>query len=67
MQQYTQGHDKTLPIYTTISVTGPAHKPVFEVQVEWKGKIIARACGKSKKEAQQNCAYEACKVLKISN
>ena len=67
LQQYTQGHDKTLPIYTTISVTGPAHKPVFEVQVEWQGKIIARACGKSKKEAQQNCAYEACKVLKISD
>ena len=67
LQQYTQGHDKTLPIYTTISVTGPAHKPVFEVQVEWQGTIIAKACGKSKKEAQQNCAYEACKVLKISN
>lgn len=63
LQQYTQGIDKTLPVYKTISVTGPAHLPVFEIEVEWQGKVIARGTGKSKKEAQQNCAYEACKKL----
>lgn len=63
LQQYTQGVNKTLPIYHTISVNGPAHKPEFEIAVEWQGKIIATAKGKSKKEAQQNCAYEACKTL----
>ena len=65
LQQYTQGIDKTLPNYKTIAVHGPAHKPEFEVEVEWQGKILAVARGKSKKEAQQNCAYEACKTLKI--
>ena len=63
LQQYTQGIDKTLPVYKTIAISGPAHKPIFEISVEWQGKIIATAKGKSKKEAQQNCAYEACKVL----
>lgn len=63
LQQYTQGVDKTLPIYKTVAVHGPAHKPEFEIAVEWQGKVIATAKGKSKKEAQQNCAYEACKVL----
>lgn len=63
LQQYTQSIDKTLPVYKTIAVNGPAHKPVFEISVEWQGKIIAKAKGKSKKEAQQNCAYEACKNL----
>lgn len=63
LQQYTQGVDKTLPIYKTVAITGPAHKPEFEIAVEWQGKIIATAKGKSKKEAQQNCAYEACKKL----
>lgn len=63
LQQYTQGIDKTIPVYRTVGVTGPAHKPIFEVEVEWQRKIIAKGRGKSKKEAQQNCALEACKKL----
>lgn len=63
LQQYTQGIDKTLPVYRTLAVRGPAHKPVFEVEVEWQGSVIASATGKSKKEAQQNCALAACKKL----
>lgn len=67
LQQYTQGVNKTLPVYRTVAVHGPAHKPEFEVAVEWQDKILATAFGKSKKEAQQNCAYEACKALKVIN
>ena len=65
LQQYTQGIDKTLPVYRTLAVRGPAHKPVFEVEVEWQGRVIASATGKSKKEAQQNCALAACKKLGV--
>lgn len=65
LQQYTQSIDKTLPVYRTVAVFGPAHKPEFEIAVEWQDKIIATAKGKSKKEAQQNCAYEACKILGV--
>ena len=66
LQQYTQGKDKTRPEYNTVSVRGPAHKPVFEVEVVWRGEVLAKAEGKTKKEAEQNCAFEACKVLKIN-
>ena len=65
LQQYTQSVNKTLPVYRTISISGPAHKPEFEISVEWQNKILATAKGKTKKEAQQNCAYEACKVLGV--
>ena len=65
LQQYTQGIDKTLPVYRTLAVRGPAHKPVFEVEVEWQGSVIASATGKSKKEAQQNCALASCKKLGV--
>lgn len=65
LQQYTQGIDKKLPIYRTIGVLGPAHKPVFEVEVEWQGKVIAVGRGGSKKEAQQNCALLACQKLGV--
>ncbi len=63
LQQYTQGVNKTLPVYRTVCIKGPAHKPVFEVEVEWDGRVIANGCGKTKKEAQQNCALEACRKL----
>ena len=65
LQQFTQGQNKSLPVYRTIAMRGPAHKPVFEVEVEWQGKVIAHAEGKSKKEAQQNCALKACKKLGV--
>ncbi len=63
LQQFTQSKDKTLPVYKTVEVKGPAHKPVFVVEVEWQNKVIARGEGKTKKEAQQNSALEACKIL----
>lgn len=63
LQQYTQGVNKTLPVYRTVEIKGPAHKPEFVVEVEWNGEIISTAAGKSKKEAEQNCALEACKKL----
>ena len=63
LQQYTQGVNKTLPIYRTVEIKGPAHKPEFVVEVEWNSEIISTAVGKSKKEAEQNCALKACKKL----
>lgn len=65
LQQYTQGIDKTLPEYKTISAKGPAHAPIFEVELSWHGKVIAKCEGKTKKEAQQECAYEACKKFDL--
>ena len=67
LQQYTQGIDKTLPEYKTVAIHGPAHKPEFEIEVVWQNKVLATAKGKSKKEAQQNCAYEACRTLGVIN
>ena len=63
LQQYTQGIDKTLPEYKTLDVTGPAHAPVFRMEVVWHDEVLALGEGKTKKEAQQNAAYEACKML----
>lgn len=65
LQQYTQGQNKTLPEYKVLSVKGPAHKPVFEVELSWNGQVIATAEGKSKKEAEQNSALLACKTLGV--
>ena len=65
LQQYTQGQNKTRPEYRVVSVSGPAHKPNFCIEIVWGEEVLATACGKSKKEAEQACAYEACKKLGI--
>ena len=61
MPQTAKRFDKSLPEYKTISIKGPAHAPIFEIELSWHNKILAVCEGKSKKEAQQECAYTACK------
>ena len=65
LQEYTQKINNVTPEYTTISITGPQHKPVFEVSVTYNNEELATAKGHTKKEAQQNCAYMACVKLGI--
>ena len=67
LQEYTQSQDKTLPEYNTVKISGPPHQPCFEVEVVYKNRVLGRGKGQSKKEAQQNAAYEACKALGLYN
>lgn len=67
LQEYTQGLTKETPVYRVVAEIGPAHKKEFEVEVSYQDNVIARATGKSKKEAEQKCAYEACKKLGVIN
>lgn len=66
LQEYTQSINKKTPVYKLIAEDGPAHNKVFTVEVWYNGEFIAQACGKSKKEAEQKCAFEACKKLGVS-
>lgn len=66
LQQFTQQTDGELPEYVEISETGPAHMKNFEVEVRLNNNIIGRGKGKTKKEAEQNAAEEACKLFEIS-
>lgn len=65
LQEYTQGLTKETPVYTVINEKGPAHKREFEVEVSYRNEVVAKASGKSKKEAEQKCAYDACKKLGV--
>lgn len=67
LQEYTQKNNNTTPEYKTINVSGPQHKPIFEVSVSYKNEELARATGNTKKEAQQNCAYKACEKLGLTD
>lgn len=67
LQEYTQAKTKELPKYTLLEELGPRHAPTFRVQVMYQNRILATATGKSKKDAEQKCAYEACVKLGVIN
>lgn len=63
LQEYTQGLSKTIPVYRLANTSGPAHNRVFTVEVSYNDEVVASGSGKTKKEAEQHAAYEACKKL----
>ncbi len=65
LQEYTQSLNKDLPIYKVIGESGPEHKKEFEIEVSYNGEVLAIEKGLSKKEAEQKCAYTACKKLGV--
>ncbi len=56
LQQLTQSKYHLLPEYKVISKQGPDHKAVYEVGVWLNNKLLAKAKGSSKKQAEKNCA-----------
>ncbi len=63
LQEYTQTTRNSLE-YVLIKETGPSHNKRFEVIVKIDDIIYGKGVGKSKKEAEQNAAYDA--YLKIA-
>lgn len=51
-------------IYREISRSGPAHDPVFVIELDIDGRTVATAEAGSKKKAEQKCASLALKELK---
>jgi ribonuclease III len=56
LQEWLQSHDRGLPVYRLVAEIGPAHRRRFEVEVLVSGEPLARAEGRSKKEAAQAAA-----------
>ena len=63
LQELTQKLYKRPPLYRVSGTTGPDHEKVFEVEVVIEGKMLARGMGKNKKEAEQQGAEEALKLV----
>jgi ribonuclease III len=67
LQEWLQSHDRGLPSYRLAAELGPAHRRLFDVEVLVHGEPIARAEGKTKKEAAQAAARKALELLTTSN
>jgi len=65
LQEYTQSKNKKLPEYNLVEEIGPEHEKIFVVEVSYMDEILASGKGKTKREAEQVCAYEACIKLGV--
>jgi ribonuclease-3 len=68
LQEYLQGKHIPLPVYTVVSTQGEAHAQSFEVECAIPAiKIATRGEGSSRRNAEQQAAQAACKLLPISS
>lgn len=63
LQEFTQAKYGVTPTYEMIGSSGPDHKKEFEIEVLLDNRTLAKANGKSKKEAQQKAALIALNIL----
>jgi ribonuclease-3 len=66
LQEWLQSHERGLPAYRLVAEIGPAHRRTFDVEVVVEGQALARAEGRSKKEAAQAAAKAALTLLSQS-
>jgi ribonuclease-3 len=64
LQEYLQREGKGLPEYRIAAEIGPAHRRRFEVEVLVGGETVAKAEGRSKKDAAQAAARTALESLR---
>jgi ribonuclease-3 len=68
LQEWIQGHGRPLPEYRLIAEHGPDHQKSFEMELRVGEEVIARATGRSKKEAEQHVAEASLKIFqKVSS
>lgn len=63
LQELVQSRFRLTPTYHLVASNGPDHAKVFTVEVRVKDRVLASSEGSSKKDAEQNAACEALRVL----
>jgi ribonuclease III len=66
LQELLQARERGLPEYRIVGESGPDHRKVFDVEVWVGGEVVARAEGRSKKEAEQRAAQLALEQISQS-
>jgi len=56
LQEWSQLHYKSIPLYTVVRTSGPSHAPIFVVEVIVSGGKKSLGKGSSKREAKHNAA-----------
>ena len=56
LQEWAQARGLPLPVYSEVGREGPAHEPVFTIEVTLEGHGAERAEGPSKRAAERDAA-----------
>jgi len=67
LQQIVQQEKGEILEYALAGMSGPAHDRIFTVQAKLNSNIIGRGEGRTKREAEQNAAFEALKLFGAIN
>jgi ribonuclease-3 len=59
LQERVQSRYRAAPTYQTLAAPGPEHARTFEVEVGFRGTVLGRGQGRSKKDAEQAAARVA--------
>jgi ribonuclease-3 len=63
LQEWTQRHRGTKPVYQVLATDGPPHAQRFRVAVVLGGSPVAEGSGSSRQRAEEHAASEALVVL----
>jgi ribonuclease III len=63
LQEWTQRHLGTKPVYQVVRTSGPAHEQHFHVAVELDGHAVADGAGSSRQRAEEQAADAALSAL----
>lgn len=64
LQELAQAELQRPPLYRIIDASGPDHAKVFRIEVLIGGQVYGEGTGRSKKQAEQMAAKEACRRLR---
>ena len=66
LQQFSQQHLGSTPVYQVVKEEGPDHVKMFHVMTVIEGEAHGSGWGKSKKQAEQRAARDALDILKAN-
>ncbi|MGI6567138.1 MAG: ribonuclease III [Firmicutes bacterium] len=67
LQEKVQQCSSDTPVYAVYDEQGPDHDKTFRVAVKWRGQVLGRGQGKTKKDAEQDAARSALAYLARKN
>jgi len=65
LQEWSQSRGWGVPVYRLVSVSGPDHRRVYEIEVSLNDKVYGRGSGSSKQAASKAAACDALSNLNV--
>ncbi|MCX6037827.1 MAG: ribonuclease III [Chloroflexi bacterium] len=66
LQEWSQGKRLGIPKYVTVTISGPDHQRMFEIEVQINGKAYGRGSGHNKQVAERAAAQAALEAIEKS-